>query len=241
MRSRLSLSSVRPTVAGFVRLNGWARVLMGVSTLSLLCWSVPVRAQQLPCLDSSTECLAELTARAIAQSSEIEAINQRLELTGDRIEYAEAHQWLEFLPSSSASVLSVNPLNWLDPLRLVQNLLGGGDVQRNRLAIADLEIKAADLLRRREEVAEAIAQDVIDLVLEYEELDRRLESLNGQLDTQLQRQAVLEVRYRTGQGTTNQMLSMWQRTDDLKARIAELDIQQRQTVRELELLCCIKK
>ena len=100
-----------------------------------------------------------------------------------------------------------------------------------------LEIQAADLLRRREEVAEAIAQDVIDLVLAYETADRRLETLTGQMETQLQRQAVLEARYRTGQGTTDQMLRMWQRTDDLKARRAEAEIQQGQTMRELEVLC----
>lgn len=126
---------------------------------------------------------------------------------------------------------------WIDPLRLVQNLLSGGDVQRNRLAIAELEIGAADLVRRREEVAAAIAQDVIDLVSEYEELDCRSISLNGQLKTQLQRQAVLEVRYRAGQGSTNQMLSMWQQTYELRARIGEVQIDQVQMVRALEVLC----
>ena len=43
--------------------------------------------------------------------------------------------------------------------------------------------------------------------------------------------------YRTGQGSTTTMLSMWQRTDDLKARIEEVEIDQGQTVRELEVLC----
>lgn len=125
-------------------------------------------------------------------------------------------------------------------MRLVQNLLGGGDVAANRLAIADLEIKAADLLRRREEVAEAIAQDVIELVLDYEASGRRLEVLDGRLTTQLQRQAVLEVRYRTGQGTTDQMLRMWQQTDELRAQIDEVQIDQDQTVRELEVLCYVE-
>lgn len=199
-----------------------------------------MRAQPLPCLESSPECLATLTALAVSNSSEIEAINQRLELTGDRIDYAEAHQWLDVFPSSSSG-LSANPLSWLDPLRLVQNLLGGGDVQRNRLAIAELEIGAAELIRRREEVAEAIAQDVIDLVLGYEASVRRLETLDGRLTTQLQREAVLEVRYRTGQGTTDQMLRMWQQTDELRARIDEVQIDQDQTVRELEVLCYVEE
>ena len=168
-----------------------------------------------------------MTTLAISNSSEIEAINQRLELTGDRIDYAEARQWTDYLT--------------LDPMRLVQNLLGGGDVQQNRLAIAELEIGAADLIRRREEVAESLGQEVIDLVLDYEAQTRRLENLQGQLETQLQRQALMEVAYRTGQGSTTTMLSMWQRTDDLKARLEEVEIRQGQTVRELEVLCYVEE
>ena len=164
-----------------------------------------------------------LTEQAIAQSSEIEAINQRLELTRDRLDAAEASQWVEYLS--------------LDPLRLVQNLLGGGDVQRNRLAIATLEVQAADLVRRREEVAEGLAREVIGLVLDYEQLTRQLQSLEGQLETQLQRQAVMEVAYRTGQGSTATMLDVWQRTEDLQAQIEEVEIEQGQGVRALEVLC----
>ncbi|MEA5464653.1 hypothetical protein [Leptothoe sp. PORK10 BA2] len=41
-------------------------------------------------------------------------------------------------------------------------------------AIATLELEAANLLRRREEVAEALTREVVDLVLDYEELRRML-------------------------------------------------------------------
>ncbi|WP_346293959.1 hypothetical protein [Sphaerothrix gracilis] len=149
-----------------------------------------------------------------------------MELTSDRIDYAEARQWTDYLT--------------LDPLRLVQNLLGGGDVQENRLAIAHLEIQAADLIRRREEVAEGLARDVIDGVLEYEALERRRVMLARQLKTQRQRQAVMEVRYRTGQGSTDQMLRVWQRSEDLQARLEEVAIAQRQVVRALEVLFSVE-
>lgn len=98
-------------------------------------------------------------------------------------------------------------------------------------------MEEANLVRRREEVAENLTREVIDLVLNVEQLDRRLDSLEGQLQTQRQRQAVMEARYRTGQGSTDQMLRMWQRTDDLQARIDETAIARGQTVRELEVLC----
>ncbi|MEA5467038.1 hypothetical protein [Leptothoe sp. PORK10 BA2] len=79
------------------------------------------------------ECLTELTQQAIAQSSEIEAINGQLELTAQRQDYAVARQWTNYLT--------------LDPIRLIQNVLGGGDVQRERIAIATLELEAANLIR----------------------------------------------------------------------------------------------
>jgi hypothetical protein len=178
---------------------------------------------ELPCLDSGPACLTTLATLAIAQSREIAAIDQQLVLTGDRITTAQAQAWTAYLQ--------------LEPLRLVQNLLGGGDVAANRLAIAGLELQAADLVRRREEVAEAITEAVIDQVLLYEALDRQLKRLEGQLEAQRQRQAVYEIRYRTGQGSTDEMLRLWQQTEALADQIEAVQIEQQQVVRSLEVLC----
>ena len=65
--------------------------------------------------------------------------------------------------------------------------------------------------------------------------------LQEQLATQLQRQGVMEVRYRTGQGSTDQMLRMWQRTEDLRGRMGEVGIEQGQVIRELEVLCRVEE
>lgn len=156
------------------------------------------------------------------QSSEIEAINQQLTLTAERQDYAEARQWTNYLT--------------LDPIRLVQNVLGGGDVQRDRLAIATLELETADLIRRREEAAESITRDVIDLVLAHEKLDRQAELIESQLESHLLRVAVAEARYRTGQGATSSMIGLWQRTEDLVTRGSEKRIEQTQVKRALEIL-----
>ncbi|MEM0978746.1 MAG: hypothetical protein AAGH78_00595 [Cyanobacteria bacterium P01_H01_bin.58] len=168
-----------------------------------------------------------MAEHAIANSSEIAAIEQRLELSAERRHYTESRSWT----------------NWItaDPFELVQNILGGGDVGRDRLQLAALEVEEANLIRRREEVAESLAREVIGLVLEYEELSRKLEALEGQLETQLQRQAVMEMSYRTGQGSTDRMLTMWQRTDTLRSRIEEVEIEQGQGVRELEVLCRVEE
>jgi outer membrane protein TolC len=143
-------------------------------------------------------------------------------MAAERIDYTEARQWTDYLT--------------LDPLRLVQNLLGGGDVQRNRLAIVELEVRLAELVSRREAVATALAQQVVERVLTYEQLGRQLELLEGQLQTQRQQVAVMEAAYRLGQGSTLNMLSLWQRTEELEAQRAEVEIQRARGVVELEQL-----
>ncbi|MFG6107182.1 hypothetical protein U2F10_33410 [Leptothoe sp. EHU-05/26/07-4] len=168
------------------------------------------------------DCLERLTQQAIAQSSEIEAINQQLELTAERQDYAEARQWTNYLT--------------MDPVRLIQNVLGGGDVQRDRLAIATLELEAANLIRRREEVTEGIAREIVDLVLNYEHLDRQAMLLVSQLESHRLQVAVAEARYRTGQGATTSMIGLWQRTADLAARCSEYRIGQAQDIQNLEIL-----
>lgn len=140
----------------------------------------------------------------------------------DRIHYSRRRRWTNYITT--------------DPVRLVQNLLGGGDMQRDRLAIAELELQQADLVRRRWEVSEAVAQTIIDQVLNWERLDRQLELLDSQILTQQQQQAVMEASYRTGLGSTPTMLTVWQRSEDLEARQIEAQIDQTQTRQGLERL-----
>mgnify|MGYP001791367426 CR=1 FL=1 len=163
-----------------------------------------------------------LTQQAINRSSEIEAINQQLLLTAERQDYAEARQWTNYLT--------------LDPVRVVQNVLGGGDVQRDRIAIAGLELETANLIRRREEVAEDITSDVVDLVLSHNVFIRRGELAYTRLVTQQQREAAQEAKYRTGQSNTDSMLRTWQRTEELTARCEENRISHLRTIQDLYVL-----
>ena len=190
----------------------------------LLCSSIALtlltQAPQLSCLNSSIECLAELTEKAIAHNLEIQSIDERLVLGDERIDHARRRRWTNYIT--------------MDPIRLIQNILGGGDVQRDRIDIADLELRQADLVRRRWEVSEAIAQEVIDRVLEWERLDRQVGLMITQLHTQRQRAAVIEAGYRTGVGSTPSMLTVWQQTEDLEARLLETQIDQNQVRQKLE-------
>ncbi len=171
--------------------------------MSLL-WQLPVNSQQLtvnsessqpitesprlpvsesprlPCLDSSPDCISQLTEAAIANSPElvtldeqIALVNERVELMGDRIDYTSSKRWTNYLTT--------------DPLRLVANIFGGGDVQRDNIAIADLEVKAAtleatraNLERRRAEVKSQLREEILTLVLDYEAAGRQAALVESQ-------------------------------------------------------------
>lgn len=182
---------------------------------------MPATAQtSLPCLSSEVECLSELAELAIAHSLEIQSIDDRLVLGDDRISHAQRRRWTNLITS--------------DIPRLIANILGGGDMQRDRLDIAELEFRQAELVRRRWEVTEAIASQVVDLVLDWERLERRLELAETQLQTQRQRAEVMEAAYRTGSGSTASMLVTWQRTEDMEARLLEWQVEQETIQGQLE-------
>ncbi len=185
------------------------------------------------CLNSGDECVQELTERAIASSFKLETltarialIDERLELAEDRIEYTRKKKWTNYI--------SANPIN------ILQNIFGGGSVQRDNIAIASLEIRTADLLaakaeleRQQEEEKVKISDRVLRLLLDYEAAQRRHELLKNQLETLEQQQRVARVSYRNGRGSTSQMLSMGDKRDRLSEKIVEVEIEQDEAVREL--------
>ena len=185
------------------------------------------------CLNSSDECVQELTERAIASSFKLETlaeritlIDERLELAEDRIDYVSKKSWTNYI--------STNPVN------IIQNIFGGGNVQRDRIAIASLEIRTADLLaakaeleRQQETVKVEIGDRILRLLLDYEAAQRRHELLNNQLQTLEQQQKVARVSYRNGRGSTSQMLGMDDKRDRTIEKIVDVEIEKDEAVREL--------
>ena len=93
-------------------------------------------AQTLPCLTSSNECVNELTEKAIAHSSKLQKlseritiIDERLKVTEERIDYTKKKRWTNYI--------STNPVD------IIQNIFGGGGVQRDRLAVSPSASAAA--------------------------------------------------------------------------------------------------
>ncbi len=194
-------------------------------------WSETVNlsvSKQLPCLNSGDECVQKLSEKAIANSfklktleERISIIEQRLEVAEDRIDYTRKKKWTNYI--------SANPIN------ILQNIFGGGDVQRDNIAIASLEIRTADLLAAKAELERQQEEEkvklgdleeirfagrVLRLLLNYEAAQRRHKLLSSQLKTLERQQRVARVSYRLGRGSTSQMLGMQDKRDLEEIRFA---------------------
>ena len=145
---------------------------------------------------------------------------------GDRIGYAKDRRWTNYIT--------------VDPVKLVQNIFGGGDIQRDRIAIADLEVKSAtleaaraELERQREAEKVSLGEKVLRLVLDYESSDRRVALIESQLQSFNVSREVFRIRYRWGQGTTEQWLGLEERNDRLNDQLVEAQTKRDESGREL--------
>jgi hypothetical protein len=244
-----------PMLALFVVLNGLVKIPMALSQQKSPSWQdekaegqrsrgaeekpiqdslqIPSSSNSLPCIDSGKDCVDKLTESAIAKSNKLKQIEEkialiddRLKVVGSRIDYSHKKSWTNYVT--------------IDPVKLLQNLFGGGDVQKDKIAIADLEVKAADLEaalaeleRQKEEEKVSLSDRVLHLLLDYEAASRRHELLTSQLETLNQQREVSRIAYKFGQGNTSQILGMEDRRDRTREQIIEVEIKRDEAVREL--------
>jgi hypothetical protein len=186
-----------------------------------------------------------LTTAAIANSREIQTLEQRLtlldgqtQLTDERRDYAEAKLWTNYLPTSSngGSVLDfINPFAW------IKNLAGGGDMQRDRLAIGELEVKSAALTANRAELERQLEQQkillgekVLKLVLVVEKSDRALALHQSKASNFNVSYQVFRVRFKHGEGTMDQYLAYQNQLAQLNEAQNAIASQKSEAIRELE-------
>ena len=210
-----------PMLALFAVLIGSVNPQMALSQPKSRSWSKPIGKQkenavenkEIPCLNSRNQCVERLTELAIANSNKLQqtsdritAIEQRLAVTEDRIEYTSKKKWTNYI--------SANPVD------IIQNLFGGGGMQRDNLAIANLEVRTADLLaakaeleRQQSEEKVEIEDEVLDLLLDYKAANRKHELLTSQLETLEQQREVVRIAYKYGRGSTSQLLGIESKRD----------------------------
>jgi hypothetical protein len=128
----------------------------------------------------------------------------------------------------------------LDPLRLMQNIFGGGDVQADRINIANLELSLteleavkAELERQKQQKQEQLATQVLQQLLAYESALRHLNLANYQLTTFNHQQQIQLISYRLGQGTTEQYLASQLRGEQLQNNLISAENEVYETIRNV--------
>jgi len=121
-------------------------------------------------------------------------------------------------------------------------------MQRDRLAIADIEVKAAtleaaraELERQREEEKVNLGDKVLRLLLDYEAVSRKYVLVESQLQTYNQQQEILRIRYRLGGGETAEFLESQLKGEGLRGQLVELESLQQEKVRELVQVTGLEK
>lgn len=200
-------------------------------------WS-SVTDSDLPCLNSSSECIDLLTEKAIAHSNELQTIetrigllDTRLGIASDSIDYAESKMWTNYIPDA----VPTNPFSLINPFSLFKNIFGGGDIQREKIAIADLQLKKAnvevqrvELERRYSEVQDQMREKILALVLEYEATGRQIAMINEQINHHRIVFKVMEIDYRFGGSSTEAYVQAIEKEARLENELIHIQTSQRE-------------
>jgi len=158
------------------------------------------------CFDSSEVCVQKLTAQAVAGSEEIKVLDQTIKL-------AKRKGWTQYIDVSAIDPLTLS-------IQILRNIFGGGERQQRKLSIAQIEL-------RRSETVQKIRAEITNLLIEAENFEcKRLQS-KMLYDAQSSLVAVLEISYKSGELSTEQMMPVWEKLDYFK-----IEIQTAETERE---------
>ena len=114
-------------------------------------------------------------------------------------------------------------------------------MQRDNIAIANLEVRTADLLaakaeleRQQSEEKLKIENKVLRLVLDLEAAKRKQELLSDRLEILNQQREVIRIAYRMGRGSTSQILGIEEKRDRLSDQLVNVSINKNESLRELQ-------
>ncbi|HHP7231768.1 MAG TPA: hypothetical protein ACFCUY_13035 [Xenococcaceae cyanobacterium] len=77
-------------------------------------------------------------------------------------------------------------------------------------------------------------EEVLDLVLEYETAEREYVLARSKLATYSQQRKLIEIDYQFGNGSTTQMLSMWQQGESLEAEVIQIESKKTEITRKIQ-------
>ena len=131
----------------------------------------------------------------------------------------------------------------MEPVKLIQNIFGGGDVQRNQLTITDIEVKINSLKANKNSLEnqlivekDKLKNEIAIALLNIQESRERIKLINQKrAKVKLQSQVFL-IKYSNGEGTTNQYLNYQENIDRLDFDLLKATNDYQQNVSRLMLL-----
>lgn len=100
----------------------------------------------------------------------------------------------------------------------------------------DYQIEQLSTVKAPYEVSSQLREDVLGLVLEYQAAEREYALAQSKLAIYHQQQQLIEIDYQFGNGSTTQMLSMWQQGEELKASVVQIESKKTEITRKIQQL-----
>jgi len=193
----------------FLSLSLW---LAGSIASSLAAVAHAQTPAALPCSAASAECARLLADLAIKHNIEIKTLDEA-------IKYQRARRWSSWMNADGLNPLAVG-------FRVARNITGGGDVAATKLEIAQLE-------RRRAEVETALRLSVAQSLADLDAATRKAQAARARLAAHQARAQLLGVGYKFGDGSTEEMLQVWQAGEELKLSVQQFALDEQTAVFKL--------
>lgn len=132
---------------------------------------------------------------------------------------------------------AINEILSLIGVPLFRNLIGGDPAAQSRqIAIADLQVKVAEVEKQRSDLADKIREQVVLQVLDFDVLRRDFQIAQEISKREGLRHRLIEVGYRFGQGETTQFLGNLNALDRQKAETFKTWTRLRSQLARIKLL-----
>jgi endonuclease YncB( thermonuclease family) len=112
-----------------------------------------------------------------------------------------------------------NYLDILNPVGLIQNVLGGGAIAQGDLAIANLDLRAAEIEAARDDEKIKVSELILAHLTAYESTSQDLSLSQQRFITFSTRVQLIESDYRKGRYSTEIMLPLWEERDRLELEV----------------------
>jgi len=131
----------------------------------------------------------------------------------------------------------VNNILSLIGIPLLEGITGtNAEAQRNAIAISDLQVKSAELMRGRAELAEKIRESVAIQVIDFDSSAREFQISQVIAQGKVTRMELVEVGYRFGESNTENYLGQLSAMDQKKAATLRSWTQMRSRLERIKLL-----